>query len=557
MPLPASSTSSPSPFAGVINIITKSAAELGGGELGLRGGSFDTRNGWAQYGGKLGPLAVAGYLRAGQSDGFRRTVQADAQSGLDALFGTRASLAPGSVNTGWDAVDGSLDLGHGKVHLRTTYKLREKLGTGAGISEALDPVGKGRSERLAVELSAADIDLASNWKLSLSGSHARYVQEHDVPLQLFPAGAFGGSFTTGMRGAPNTWERQTRLSAVASYLGLDGHTVRLGVGHDRLNMYRTQELKNFTFITVGPLAGLPAPLPGGQIVEVPVAESFLEPHARRVSYAYVQDEWAFARDWALTAGVRYDRYSDFGGTTNPRLALVWDASLDLTGKLMFGRAFRAPAFADLYSFNPVTRGNPSLKPETINTLEAAVAWQIRPDAQINLSVFRYTMKDIIRTTADAAGGPSSFNNTGSRRGRGAELEGVWDASRSLRLAAHYAYQRSVDEQTGGDAGYAPHHHAYARADWRMVNGWLASAQANHVAGRARPVGDARPPVPDYTTVDLTLRSGRALGDWELALSARNLFDADVREPSLAPGASIPGDLPMAPRSVYLQATYRF
>jgi iron complex outermembrane receptor protein len=36
---------------------------------------------------------------------------------------------------------------------------------------------------------------------------------------------------------------------------------------------------------------------------------------------------------------------------------------------------------------------------------------------------------------------------------------------------------------------------------------------------------------------------------------RNLFNADVREPSLAPGTAIPNDLPMAPRAVYLQASY--
>jgi iron complex outermembrane receptor protein len=29
------------------------------------------------------------------------------------------------------------------------------------------------------------------------------------------------------------------------------------------------------------------------------------------------------RRLGLTAGVRHDQYSDFGGTTNPRMALVW------------------------------------------------------------------------------------------------------------------------------------------------------------------------------------------------------------------------------------------
>jgi iron complex outermembrane receptor protein len=33
-----------------------------------------------------------------------------------------------------------------------------------------------------------------------------------------------------------------------------------------------------------------------------------------------------------------------------------------------------------------------------------------------------------------------------------------------------------------------------------------------------------------------------------------MFNADVREPSLAPGA-IPNDLPMAPRSLYVRAVF--
>ena len=69
---------------------------------------------------------------------------------------------------------------------------------------------------------------------------------------------------------------------------------------------------------------------------------YMLPHKRNVSYTFVQDEWSFAKDWALTAGVRHDRYSDFGGTTNPRLALVWDAAYNIVVKAMHGTAFRAP-----------------------------------------------------------------------------------------------------------------------------------------------------------------------------------------------------------------------
>ena len=207
--------------------------------------------------------------------------------------------------------------------------------------------------------------------------------------------------------------------------------------------------------------------------------------------------------------------------------------------------------------NPVASGNALLRPETVKTLETAFQWHAAKDVQLNLSVFRYRMRDIIRTVSNPAPAPgATFQNTGRQRGRGLELEVNWDARRDLRLTGNYANQRSVDEGSGADAGYAPHHHVYGRADWTVPGGWTLSGQVNHVADRKRAAGDARPDIPDYTTLDLTLRTGRGKGRWELAASVLNLFNADVRQPSQAPGSAIPNDLPMARRSFYLQASYR-
>lgn len=85
-------------FSGVINVITKTAADIRGTEYGLRAGSFNSRDAWLQHGGKLGALDAAFYLRVGDTDGQKGIIQQDAQSALDALLGTRASLAPGPIN---------------------------------------------------------------------------------------------------------------------------------------------------------------------------------------------------------------------------------------------------------------------------------------------------------------------------------------------------------------------------------------------------------------------------------------------------------------------------
>ena len=166
------------------------------------------------------------------------------------------------------------------------------------------------------------------------------------------------------------------------------------------------------------------------------------------------------------------------------------------------------------------------------------------------------MKDIIHTVPNAvAGTGSTFNNTGDQKGSGMELELSWDPSRTLRISGNYSYQHSIDEATDQDAGYAPRHHVYARADWRFGGNWLISPQANWVADRKRAAGDKRPPIADYSTLDLTLRREKMAGDWDVSATIRNLFNRDVREPSLAPG-NIPFDLPMPRRTFYVQVQYK-
>lgn len=542
-------------YAGVINIITKTAADTPGTSVGMRVGSFRTWDTWVQHGGKSGPIDVAAYLRIGSTDGFRETIAADAQSARDRAFGTHASLAPGSVNTGHDAVDASLDLAYEQWRFRAGYKLRDDVGNAVGTSSALDPVGKLKNERITTDLSWTDAHLARDWGAGVTAAYMQYAQLIPDILMLSPPGTTfsTGTFPTGMYGAPQTWERQMRLSAFATYSGYADHRLRFGLGHDDLNMYRTSELRNFTYTA----AGTPVPLPG--IVDFSNVAPFILPQRRKVDYFYVQDEWNLARDWTLTAGVRHDRYSDFGGTTNPRLALVWDASLDLTVKLLAGRAFRAPAFNEKYSINnPVNRGNPNLAPEKIGTIETAFSWQARRDTQVNLNFFHYQMNQIIRAVPNPVpGSGSTFNNTGNQHGSGMELELIWDASRSLRLTGNYSYQRSIDETSNQDAGYAPHHLVYGRADWRLNGNWLLSSQLNWVADRRRAAGDLRPAIPDYKTVDVTMRTVSGKNQWDFAASVLNVFNATVLEPSLAPGTAIPGDLPMAGRSLYLQAGYRF
>lgn len=524
-------------FAGTINIITKAADEIIGLETGVSAGSFDTQRGWLQYGGDYAGWDVAFSLELLTTEGQSEKVSADLQTFFDGLSGTSASFAPGGVDTGKDSVDVRIELEKDKWKLRGGYQGRRNVDAGAGSFDALDPLGEGESERLSFDITYRDPHYTDYWDVTAQLSYFDVATKTD--LVLLPPGFSNGvdTFPDGVIGNPHAYERHTRLDLSGFYTGIDGHDIRVGTGFHYLDLYRIEETKNFR-ILLGPFI---APLPSG-LTDVSNTEPFTEEEKREVYYAFIQDEWQFANDWSLTAGVRYDHYSDFGSTINPRAALVWNTSYNLTTKLLFGRAFRAPSFAEQFNINnPIAVGNDNLDPETINTYELAFDYVHSNEFRAGLNLFYYEMEDIIRFTPVAM-------NTGDQTGYGLEWEVEWDVTDSLTLRGNYAFQDSEDEDTNSDVPNAPGQQFYLRADYQLLQNWRLNTQLNWVLDRERAAGDTRSSVDDYTTLDLSLRGRDVLPGIEVALTINNLTDEEIFEPSLAPG-NIPGDLPQAGRSI--------
>jgi iron complex outermembrane receptor protein len=111
--------------------------------------------------------------------------------------------------------------------------------------------------------------------------------------------------------------------------------------------------------------------------------------------------------------LRYDHYSDFGGTLNPKVGVGWRPVPDLLVRASWGTSFRPPTFRELYDppFSyvdisgedpyrcPVTgsesdcvghvveiefRGNPDLEPDEGETWGVGIAWE--PDAVPGFSI---------------------------------------------------------------------------------------------------------------------------------------------------------------------------
>lgn len=552
--------------AGVINIITKTRQDMKGNEAGGRVGSFNTRDGWLLQGGEWAGFDVTAAVEYHKSDGQKRIIDSDQQTAFDQSYGTHASLAPGPVNMKRNNLDVRLDFARADWRFRAGLQQRKNMGMGASYlsgAGALQPSSSTYTdEHWNADLTWHNSRFTDDWDVEAQLSYLDLASTHDSNNVIFPAGTRlpigsngqfdpGSSnmvtFPNGYVGNPDVFTRTTRASLSGNYAGFEKHLLRMGAGYN-YNKLRVTESKNFG---LDPTTGLP--INGASVVDVSnTSAAFIlgQPY-RRNSYYYLQDEWKFAKDWALTGGVRHEHFSDFGNTTNPRLALVWESRHDLTTKLMYGRAFRAPAFWELYLVNaPFTYSNRNLRPETMYTTELAFEYKPHDDLRLGWDLFHYQWKDIIGVVPDTNGVTATARNSGEQTGNGSELEAEWKATGNVKLSGNYSYQKSTDKILNHDAGNAPRNQIYLRANWTFLPDWQFVPQAKWISGRERVAGDNRPPITDYTWVDMSLRYKNIREHWEAAFSVRNLLNADAREPSPGPAAALPNDLPLAGRSIY-------
>jgi outer membrane receptor for ferrienterochelin and colicins len=442
---------------------------------------------------------------------------------------------------------------------------------GAGGAQALDPVGRENNETFQVDASYDRDDLVPDWEIS-ARLYYRYHHD-DTYLVLFPPGAvlpIGSDgninfvspvnfvlFTDGAIGNPRYVESQAGVDLTTFYKGLTDHLWRINTGLKNFAA-DTEEFKNFgPGSGIDPTAPLPAvvsPVSKDDVIEVFSPDIYMEDQDRMLWYVSLQDEWAFARDWELTAGVRYDHYSDFGSTINPRLALVWETRPDLTTKLLYGSAFRPPSFAELYfQNNPAAYGNPDLDPETIDTFELVFDYQPTSNFNIILSSFYYEIENLIEYLPVSAS-ELKAQNARDQKGSGFELEASWQIIKTFQLKGNVAYQDSEDKNTGATVPDAPRWQSYLNGHWDFYPEWSLDAQWFWIADRKRAAGDLRPDIDNYSLVNLSMRRKNIYRHWDFALLAKNVFDADIREPS---SISIPDDYPMEGRSVFGELRVHF
>jgi iron complex outermembrane receptor protein len=233
--------------------------------------------------------------------------------------------------------------------------------------------------------------------------------------------------------------------------------------------------------------------------------------------------------------------------------------------LLYGQAFRAPVFNELYLQNrPGSDGNPELKPETIRTLELSFNYRPSQSLKTTLSLYTYQAEDlIVAVPSNIIANTFTMENRNRQDGRGIEWEANWYVQNNLQLSGNFSWQFTTIPDTDFVAPFAPAREAYVQISWQPANYWSLHGNLYWLDTAAREVGDPRAAIEPQTRCDVTARYRNHYTPWEYSLIVHNLFDKELIEPSVGndsisgSNAALPNDVPMPGRAIYFQIKYVF
>lgn len=372
-------------FFGVINVITKSGRALGGAELSGEAGSFSTYKGRASYGRRY-------------RSGFELLLSGSFldSRGQDLFY---PEFATPDQNDGWARGHDGERYGSGFAKLRYRdfsleggyLKRRKDIPTASFGTLFNSSQNKTYDARSFADLKFQH-QFADRLAVTARVSFNSYYYDGDYPYAVDQGTLLN--------------EDYSRADTLSSELQLTKelrlHTLVAGV--EVRDNFR-QDQGNYDSTAV-----------------------YLDDRRSSVSWGvYAQDEFTLSDNLVLHAGVRYDHFESFGGTWNPRIALVYTPLDDTTIKLLYGQAFRAPnAYELYYSSYPDFLSNPGLREEKDTSYEIVIEQGLGERTRASLSAFYNSMSNIISQTT-LADGSQVFQNVDSYTTQGIELEvqGKW------------------------------------------------------------------------------------------------------------------------------------
>jgi len=547
-------------FTAVINIITKDAKDIDGVKVSSGYGSFDTYEENVVFGKTYGKVDISGMLHYRQTSGFDGIVESDRQTILDnnlSSFGYPAvSQAPGSVHDGRQEYDMNLKVAYKDFYFEGLY-----------INKNVRPFIGGPQYALTDESQIGDnyvfgeVGYKKNYEEKFTIKPRLYYDQFDLDnyIESLPEGTTvpfdtngDGNYDTlntypdGFIGNGKVTQKIIGTEIPFDYELFDGNIITLGLEYRLINQTNIEFSSNFHPATYDVL---------DSVQNFSDSYPFLKEATRRIWSVYLQDTWDITDTLNLTLGARHDHYNDFGGATSPRSALTWAFMKDASLKLLYGEAFRAPNFVEMFTTNqPAIQGNEDLDPETIRTYEVGLSYRFNKYVTSGINYFNNDIKDlIVRRTLESNQNTSRYENFGDAHIQGVEMETKVDIAKGNYVFMNYTFQDPKDDD-GDDLPFVARHKGNLGVNvhyWKYINTNLST----FVSGkRTRDEADTRDDLPAYALLNLSVIGKEFFKTMEVYGTVYNLLDKDYSDPG---PISIPEDLPRPGRSFFVGLSYQF
>lgn len=259
------------------------------------------------------------------------------------------------------------------------------------------------------------------------------------------------------------------------------------------------------------------------------SQTYLSVNALTYKWALlIQDEYSITQNLTLNTGVRFDYFSIFGSTVNPRAGLIyspWDSS---SIKLLYGTAFRAPNQFELnYSVPSGQIPSNNLKPEKLDTLELIFEHHFNEHWRGELNLFHTNISDLIALTNNSENQLQNFN-TGKVVSNGIEvqLEGNWTSGLQGRLS--YSWQDTTNQNTRTRLVNSPEHMVKLNLIAPLwADKVFLGFETQYMSRRSTPLEGF---VDDYIINNMTLFTQKWLKGVELSTGIYNMFDQRYFDP---------------------------
>ncbi len=237
----------------------------------------------------------------------------------------------------------------------------------------------------------------------------------------------------------------------------------------------------------------------------------------------------------LSAALRHDDNSAFGGKTTGRLAAAWRAQDDLTFRAVLGTGFRAPSLYERFS----VYGDANLTPEQSRSFDLGVEKSYGALASVKATLFYIEIDDLIQfdgASTVCSSGFGCYNQVpGTTTSKGLELSGEYALSDATRLFGNYTYTSAKTDSTR--LARTPRHELVLGFDTQLMGALNAGMDVRYVADvEASPFAPVDNKVGDFTVVGANV-SYDFSDTTQAYLRVENLFDEDYET---AGGFNTPG-----------------